>query len=86
MQEEYETIVNAGIQLQLDCPDLALSRHMTFKNDSDDDFIKIAAHNMEILNESLKNIPSNKLRFMYVGEIMKVLILTIYRLKKFLKS
>ena len=62
MQEEYETIVNAGIQLQLDCPDLALSRHMTFKNDSDDDFIKIAAHNMEILNESLKNIPSNKLR------------------------
>ena len=62
MQEEYETIVNAGIQLQLDCPDLALSRHMTFKNESDDDFIKIAAHNMEILNESLKNIPSNKLR------------------------
>ena len=62
MQEEYETIVNAGIQLQLDCPALALSRHMTFKNDSDDDFIKIAAHNMEILNESLKNIPSNKLR------------------------
>ena len=62
MQEEYETIVNAGIKLQLDCPDLALSRHMTFKNDSDDDFIKIAAHNMEILNESLKNIPSNKLR------------------------
>ena len=62
MQEEYETIVNAGIQLQLDCPDLALSRHMTFKNDSDDDFIKIAAHNIEILNESLKNIPSNKLR------------------------
>ena len=62
MQEEYETIVNAGIQLQLDCPDLALSRHMTFKNESDDDFIKIANHNMEILNESLKNIPSNKLR------------------------
>ena len=62
MQEEYETIVNAGIQLQLDCPDLALSRHMTFKNESDNDFIKIANHNMEILNESLKNIPSNKLR------------------------
>ena len=62
MKEEYETIVNAGIQLQLDCPDLALSRHMTFKTESDQDFIKIANHNMEILNHSLKNIPSEMLR------------------------
>ena len=52
MQDEYETIVNSGIKLQLDCPDLALSRHMTFKSESDKDFVKIAYENMEILNQS----------------------------------
>ena len=62
MQEEYETIVKSGIKLQLDCPDLALSRHMTFKNESDMDFVKIAYQNMEILNQSLVNIPSEMLR------------------------
>ena len=62
MQEEYETIVKSGIKLQLDCPDLALSRHMTFKNESDMDFVKIAYQNMEILNQSLANIPSEMLR------------------------
>ena len=62
MQDEYETIVNSGIKLQLDCPDLALSRHMTFKTESDEDFVKIAYENMEILNQSLENIPSQMLR------------------------
>ena len=62
MQDEYETIVNSGIKLQLDCPDLALSRHMTFKSKSDKDFVKIAYENMEILNQSLENIPSQMLR------------------------
>ena len=62
MKNEYETIVKSGIQLQLDCPDLALSRHMSFKDKSDQDFIKIAQQNMEILNQSLENIPSEMLR------------------------
>ena len=35
MKEEYETIVHSGIDLQLDCPDLALSRHMLFNDLSD---------------------------------------------------
>ena len=43
MKEEYETIVGAGLDLQLDCPDLALSRHMLFADLSDDEFVKIAA-------------------------------------------
>ena len=62
MKDEYETIVNSGIKLQLDCPDLALSRHMTFKSESDKDFVKIAYENMEILNHSLINIPPEMLR------------------------
>ena len=56
MKDEYETIVRSGIKLQLDCPDLALSRHMTFKSKSDEDFIKIAYQNMEILGAIMKDL------------------------------
>ncbi|GIS11287.1 MAG: methionine synthase [Alphaproteobacteria bacterium] len=40
MKAEYETIVGAGLDLQLDCPDLALSRHMLFADVSDDEFVR----------------------------------------------
>ena len=62
MREEYETIVASGLDLQLDCPDLALSRHMLFRNLSDSEFIKIAESHMEALNHALKNVPSEKVR------------------------
>ena len=62
MKEEYETIVNSGIDLQLDCPDLALSRHMLFNDLSDQEFIKIAASHVEALNYALENIPKEKVR------------------------
>lgn len=39
MKAEYETIVASGLDLQLDCPDLALSRHMLFTDLSDAEFI-----------------------------------------------
>ena len=42
MKQEYDAIVAEGLTLQLDCPDLALSRHMLFNDLSDEDFIKIA--------------------------------------------
>ena len=56
MKEEYETIVGAGLDLQLDCPDLALSRHMLFADVSDDEFVKIAAMHVEALNHALRDI------------------------------
>ena len=62
MREEYEIIVNAGIDLQLDCPDLALSRHMLFMDLSDNEFLKIANSHVEALNYSLRNIPREKIR------------------------
>jgi 5-methyltetrahydropteroyltriglutamate--homocysteine methyltransferase len=62
MREEYETIVAAGLDLQLDCPDLALSRHMLFDDLSDDEFVKVAASNVEALNHALQNIPEEKVR------------------------
>lgn len=60
MKDEYETIVASGLKLQLDCPDLALSRHMLFTDLSDDEFLKIAAGHVEALNHALQNIdPAN---------------------------
>ena len=62
MKEEYETIVGAGLDLQLDCPDLALSRHMLFADLSDDEFVKIAAMHVEALNHALRDIDSARVR------------------------
>ena len=62
MRDEYETIVAAGLDLQLDCPDLALSRHMLFTDLSDAEFIKVAASHVEALNHALANIPEDKVR------------------------
>ncbi|MGR3815792.1 MAG: cobalamin-independent methionine synthase II family protein [Cognatishimia activa] len=62
MKEEYETIVDAGLDLQLDCPDLALSRHMLFNDLSDDEFLKIAASHVEALNHALQDVPAEKVR------------------------
>ena len=62
MREEYETIVAAGLDLQLDCPDLALSRHMLFNDLTDDEFVKVAASNVDALNHALQNIPEEKVR------------------------
>jgi len=62
MAAEYRTIVEAGLQLQLDCPDLALSRHMLFQDLSDAEFLKIAASHVEALNAALDGIPAEKVR------------------------
>ena len=62
MKEEYETIVNAGLDLQLDCPDLALSRHMLFAEISDDEFVRIADAHVEALNHALQNVPQDRVR------------------------
>jgi 5-methyltetrahydropteroyltriglutamate--homocysteine methyltransferase len=62
MKTEYETIVAAGLDLQLDCPDLALSRHMLFNDLSDAEFLKIAAGHVEALNHALQNVPQDRVR------------------------
>lgn len=62
MKDEYETIVASGLDLQLDCPDLALSRHMLFTDLSDDEFLKIANSHVEALNHALQNVPQEKVR------------------------
>ena len=62
MKDEYETIVSSGLDLQLDCPDLALSRHMLFNDLSDEEFIKVAALHIDALNFALSDISADKVR------------------------
>ncbi|GLQ27512.1 cobalamin-independent methionine synthase II family protein [Sulfitobacter pacificus] len=62
MKTEYETIVAAGLDLQLDCPDLALSRHMLFNDLTDAEFLKIAAGHVEALNHALQDVPQDRVR------------------------
>jgi 5-methyltetrahydropteroyltriglutamate--homocysteine methyltransferase len=62
MQPEYEAIVDQGFLLQLDCPDLAMSRHTGFQDLSDDEFLNVAEANVEALNAATANIPPEKMR------------------------
>lgn len=62
MAEEYRTIADAGLMLQLDCPDLALSRHMLFNDLSDAEFVKIADSHVEALNHALNGIDPARVR------------------------
>jgi 5-methyltetrahydropteroyltriglutamate--homocysteine methyltransferase len=62
MQEEYEAIVAAGLVLQLDCPDLAMARHTGFQQLSENEFLKRAEHQVEVLNHALRNVPASALR------------------------
>lgn len=62
MREEYETIVAAGFELQLDCPDLAMSRHTGYQSASEEEFLAIAAANVEALNAATANIPPERMR------------------------
>ena len=62
MREEYETIVNSGLLLQLDCPDLAMGRHTRFKNLTDGQFLRNAELQVEALNHALANVPADRVR------------------------
>jgi 5-methyltetrahydropteroyltriglutamate--homocysteine methyltransferase len=62
MQSEYEEIVNSGLLLQVDCPDLAMGRHSRFRDMTDDEFLRAAAVQVEALNHALANVPADRVR------------------------
>jgi 5-methyltetrahydropteroyltriglutamate--homocysteine methyltransferase len=62
MQPEYEAIAATGFQLQLDCPDLAMSRHTGYQDASEEEFLKVAEANVEALNAATANIPPEQMR------------------------
>jgi 5-methyltetrahydropteroyltriglutamate--homocysteine methyltransferase len=62
MAPEYEAIVNAGLLLQVDCPDLAMSRHTGFQDLSESEFLKRAEEDVEALNHALARVAKDKVR------------------------
>lgn len=62
MAHEYRAIVDAGLILQLDSPDLGLGRHMLFKRKTEGEYRALAALHVDALNHALKGIPKDKVR------------------------
>jgi len=62
MRHEYETVTQAGFVLQIDCPDLAMGRHIQYAGLSLSDFRKRAQVHVEALNHAVANIPAELLR------------------------
>lgn len=62
MQHEYEAIAAAGAVVQLDCPDLAMGRHVHYADASLEEFRKIFQIHIEVLNHAVRNIPAEQLR------------------------
>lgn len=62
MRYEYETIAEAGLTLQLDCPDLAMGRHVQYADLSLEEFRGRMRLHIEALNHAVRNIPAERLR------------------------
>ena len=62
MRHEYEAVAAAGIVLQIDCPDLAMGRHIQYAALTLSEFRKRAAMHIEALNQAVANIPPEQLR------------------------
>ena len=62
MKVEYEKIVAAGLVLQVDCPDLAMGRHIRFRDADIDEFLRNAELQVEALNYALSDVPADRVR------------------------
>jgi 5-methyltetrahydropteroyltriglutamate--homocysteine methyltransferase len=62
MRAEYESVAKAGFVLQLDCPDLAMGRHIQYAHLGIEDFRKQARLHIEALNHAVANIPAEQVR------------------------
>lgn len=62
MEQEYVAIVDAGFILQIDAPDVAMTRVSLHRDKSDAEFVKIAERNIEALNHATRAIAPDKMR------------------------
>ena len=59
---EYEAIVKSGFLLQLDCPDLALERHLSYNDRPLGEFLGFVERVVEAINTAIVNVPRDKVR------------------------
>jgi 5-methyltetrahydropteroyltriglutamate--homocysteine methyltransferase len=62
LRVEYEAIVSSGLLLQIDAPDLALERHITFKDQPVSKFIEFVEQVVATINWALRNVPRDCVR------------------------
>ncbi len=62
MKVEYEAIVAAGFMLQIDAPDLAMGRHIMYRDRSDDEFVASVERHVEAINTALRDVPRDRVR------------------------
>jgi 5-methyltetrahydropteroyltriglutamate--homocysteine methyltransferase len=62
MRAEYEGLVAAGLLIQIDAPDLAMGRQTMYRARSEDEFLRLAARHVEVLNHALRNVPADRIR------------------------
>jgi 5-methyltetrahydropteroyltriglutamate--homocysteine methyltransferase len=62
MKTEYEAIVAEGFHLQIDAPDLAMGRHIMYRNDPDETFVRAVDLHVQVLNHALRDIPADRIR------------------------
>ena len=62
LQVEYEAIVQHGFLLQVDAPDLALERHITYKNLPTSAFVEFVEQVIAVINKALVNVPRDRVR------------------------
>jgi len=62
MKTEYEAIVEAGFHLQIDAPDLAMGRHIMYRDEPDEVFVKRAAVHVDAINRALRDVPADRVR------------------------
>jgi 5-methyltetrahydropteroyltriglutamate--homocysteine methyltransferase len=62
MRHEYETVVRSGLLLQVDCPDLAMGRHIQFAELGLAEFRRMAQLHIEALNHALSGVPPDRVR------------------------
>lgn len=62
LQVEYEAIVDHGFILQIDAPDLALERHVTYKEAPLSAFLEFSGMVVDVINRSLVNVPRDRVR------------------------
>ena len=62
LRKEYEIIVGNGLTLQLDCPDLAMERHVSYQDEPLSAFQDVVALHIRAINQALRNIPRDRVR------------------------
>ena len=62
MRKEYELIASKGLVLQLDCPDLAMERHVSYQDEPLEKFQELVALHIEAINHAIQDIPKEQVR------------------------